>query len=201
MVITWHGFNYFKIQNSHHSIVLNPYALDGSASSSKVKGEVVIFSDPKQKANCKIDPEAMVIDSGGEYEVKDIFIYGRPINGQIIYLIIFEDMRIAFLGEYGHQELTDKDLELVEGADILIVPVGGGDLTNAKEANRILGQVEPRIVIPSCFAIKGSKFKADNVADFIKEFGIKEEVLDKFKVQKKDLPQEDVKLIVLQAQL
>ncbi|MFA5127209.1 MAG: MBL fold metallo-hydrolase [Patescibacteria group bacterium] len=201
MVITWHGFNYFKIQNSHHSIALNPYALDGATSYGKVKAEVVIFSDPSKKAGCKIDPEALVIDSAGEYEVKDIFVYGRPINGQIIYLLIFEDMRIAFLGEFGHQELTDKDLELIEGADILILPVGGGNLANAKEANNILGQVEPRVVIPSCFAVKGSKFKADNVADFIKEFGIKEEVLDKFKVQKKDLPQEDVKLIVLQAQL
>lgn len=201
MIISWQGFNYFKIQNSHQTVVLNPYSLDGATKYGKVKGDVVIFSDPKAVSGCKLDEQAMIISSPGEYEVKDIFIYGQQINGQIIYLLIFDDMRLAFLGEFGHQELTDQDLELIEGADILILPVGGGKLTTAKEANKIIGQVEPRVVIPSCFAIKGSKFKADNLNDFVREFGVKEEVLDKWKVQKKDLPQDDVKLIVLQPQL
>jgi len=97
------------------------------------------------------------------------------------------------LGEFGHQVLSDQDLELIEGADILILPVGGGDLTTAKEAVKIISQVEPRIVIPSCH-------QADSIALFIKEFGVKPEEMDKLKISKKDLPQEDIKLIILKTQ-
>ncbi|MFA6253374.1 MAG: MBL fold metallo-hydrolase [Patescibacteria group bacterium] len=201
MYISWHGNNYFKIQNSQHSIVLDPYSLDKNFKYGKAKGDVAIFTDPQGVEGCKLDEEAMVIASAGEYETKDIFVYGLQTNGHLIYLIIFEDVRIAFLGEYGHQPLTDKDLELVSGADILLLPVGGGAMANAKEANNIIGQIEPRLVIPSAYQVKELKNKADGLELFIKEFGIKPEEHDKFKVSARDLPQDDLKLIVLKAQV
>jgi hypothetical protein len=201
MYISWHGNNYFKIQNSQHSISLNPYSLDKNFKYGKVKGDIAIFSDPQYVAECKLDDESMVIDSAGEYEAKDIFVYGHQTNGHLIYLIIFEDIRIAFLGEYGHQALSDKDLELVGGADILILPVGGGEMATAKEANNIIGQLEPRLVIPSAYHVTELKNKADDLGLFLKEFGVKAEEHEKFKINAKDLPQDDLKLIVLQAQV
>lgn len=201
MYISWSGYNYFKIQNSQHSIVLNPYALDKNFKYGKVKGDIAIFTDPQKIIDCKLDEEVMLIDSAGEYETKDIFVYGRQTNGHLIYLIIFEDVRIAFLGEHSGQALTDKDLELVEGADILILPVGGGELANAKQANSLIGQIEPRLVIPSGYEVKELKNKADSLDIFVKEFGVKVEEHDKFKISAKDLPQDDVKLIVLKPQL
>lgn len=201
MYISWQGNNYFKLQNSQHSIVLNPYSLEDNYKYGKVKADVAVFTDPRMVKSCKMDEDTMVIDSAGEYETKDIFVYGRPTNGHLIYLIIFEEIRIAFLGEYGHDPLTDKDLELVEGADIVILPVGGGQLANAKEANNLIGQIEPRLVIPSAYQVKELKNKADSLESFVKEFGVKPEEYDKFKVSSKDLPQDDVKLIVLKPQL
>lgn len=201
MYISWSGYNYFKIQNSQHSIVLNPYALDKNYKFGKVKSDIAIFTDPQKVAECKLDEDVMLIDSAGEYEAKDIFVYGRQTNGHLIYLIIFEDVRIAFLGEYGGQSLTDKDLELVSGADILITPVGGGEMANAKQANSVIGQIEPRIVIPSAYGVKELKNKADSLEIFVKEFGFKVEEYDKFKVSTKDLPQDDMKLVVLKPQL
>ena len=201
MYISWSGYNYFKIQNSQHSLVLNPYALDKNYKYGKVKGDIAIFTEREQVANCKLDSETMIIDSAGEYETKDIFVYGRQSNSHLIYLIIFEEVRIAFLGEYGGEPLSDKDLELVSGADILILPVGGGELASAKQANNIIGQIEPRLVIPSAYAVKELKNKADSLEAFVKEFGVKAEEYDKFKVSSKDLPQDDVKLVVLKAQL
>lgn len=201
MIISWQGFNYFRIQNSQQSIVFNPYSLDSTTKYGKVKADIAIFSNPKAVTGCKMDEETLVVSAPGEYEVKDVFVYGQAINGQAIYLVIFESIRIAFLGEFGHNELTDKDLELIEGADILILPVGGGEFSTAKEANKIIGQVEPRVVIPSCFSTKGFKFKVDGVDAFVKEFGASTENMDKWKFSKKDLPQEDVKVIILEPQL
>ena len=200
MQISWQGFNYFKLSNSQRSVIFNPYSLDKNIKFSKVKADVVLFTDPKTYFPVKVNEQSFVIDSPGEYEVSDIFVYGRQLNGSNIYLVSFEDVKITFLGEYGHAFLTDKDLELIEGADILILPVGGGDLTTAKEAVKIIGQVEPRIVIPSCHKSGMGKIKADEVNIFVKEFGVKAEEIDKLKVSKKDLPQDDVKLFILKPQ-
>ncbi len=200
MQILWEGFNYFKLQNSQQTVLLNPYSLDKVGTFSKIKADLALFSDPKYLESGKVKDDAFVIEAPGEYEVNEIFVYGHKINGQIIYLINFEDIKIAFLGEFGHQTLTDKDLELIEGADILILPVGGGDLTTAKEAVKIISQVEPRIVIPSCHQAGMAKLKADDISLFVKEFGVKPEEMDKLKISKKDLPQEDIKLIILKTQ-
>jgi len=197
MTISWHGFNYFRLQSGELSVVLNPYSLDKSSKVNRVKSDVVLFSNPEKIDDGSFDKEAFLIDSPGEYEVKNIFVYGRQKNGNIIFLITIEDIKVAFLGDYGHHELTDKDLQLVEDADVLIVPVGGGDLTTAKEAVKIIGDVEPRIVIPSAHSVGMGKVKADPVSVFVKEFGVQPEETDKFRIQKKNLPQEDIKLVVL----
>ena len=200
MQISWQGFNYFKVYNSRQTLIFNPYSLDKTTKFGKAKADVVLFSNPKNITRTKLHEQAFVIDLPGEYEVSDIFIYGQSINGNIIYLVSFEGIKIAFLGEFGHVGLTDDDLELVEGADILILPVGGGDFTTPKEAVKIIGQVEPRIVIPSCHKSGMGKLKAESINVFIKEFGVKPEEFDKLKISKKELPQEDVKLFILKPQ-
>lgn len=200
MHITWQGFNYFRIQNPQVTILLNPYSLEKGATFNKVKSDIALFTNPKEFIANKISDDAFVIDAPGEYEVKDVFVYGRQINGAVIYLLTFEDVKIAFLGEFGHEPLSDKDLELVEGADVLILPVGGGDLTTAKEAVKIINQVEPRIIVPSCFQPGMGKMKVDNIDLFIKEFGVKAQEEEKLKIVKKDLPQEDMQLVVLKPQ-
>jgi len=200
MTISWHGFNHFKLKGTNNSLIFNPYGLDKVTKFSKSSADIILFSDTSQIAKTKVSPESFVVDSAGEYEVNDIFVYGRDVKGNIIYYVIFEDIKIAFLGEFGHDDLANGDLELIEGCDILILPVGGGDLTTAKEASKIIQQVEPRVVIPSCHKVGMGKLKADSVLDFVKEFGVKPEEDDKYKIKQKDLPQEDVKLIILKPQ-
>ena len=190
MVISWQGFNYFKLQNGQHSLIFNPYSLDAKTKFSKAKANVVLFSDPAKVAKTKVNDEAMVIDSPGEYEISDIFVYGHKVKDKLIYSVIFEGITVAFLGEFGHGEMANGDLELIEGADILILPVGGGDLTNSKEAMKLISQIEPRLVIPSCHS-------SSSLSTFVKEFGVKPETVDKLRVKKKDLMTEDLRLVVL----
>ena len=81
MIISWHGFNYFKLKDNDHSLVLNPYALDKDSKFSLVNADVILFSDPSQVSKTKFNKEAFVIDSPGEYEVSNIFVYGRNVKG------------------------------------------------------------------------------------------------------------------------
>lgn len=202
MIITWHGFNYFKLKTTQHSVLLNPYSLDKKTTFSKVNSNLILATDREKFDRAKkADKNSFVVESAGEYEVDDIFVYGRQTeSGHLIFLINLENIKIAFLGEYGHEDLANGDLELVEGADILILPVGGGDYSSSKEANKLIGKIEPRIVIPSCHKAGSFKLKADPVDIFIKDLGVKPEKIDKLKIKKSELPQEELKLIVLDKQ-
>lgn len=82
-----------------------------------------------------------------------------------------------------------------------MIPVGGGKTINAKQAVELISQIEPRIVIPMHYQIKDLKTKTplDGLETFIKEFGVTpKETVSKFKISKKDLPQDDVQLVVLE---
>ena len=118
------------------------------------------------------------------------------VNGATVYVMTIEGISIAYVGALKVRELTGEQLSALEGADILIVPVGGGPVCSAKEAVQIINQVEPRIVIPSYYRIAQSK-GLDAVQVFLKEYAAPSEETDKFKIRKKDLPQEDTKVIII----
>ncbi|MDP2736324.1 MAG: MBL fold metallo-hydrolase, partial [bacterium] len=147
-----------------------------------------------------------IINTAGEYEIKGVFVEGVESahdekNGDergenIIYRIEMEDISITHLGDLGHV-LDTKQLEKLEGTDILIIPVGGKYTINAAKAVEVISQIEPRIVIPMHYKVPGLKFDLDGVDKFIKELGIKPRTEEKLKISKRDLPQEDMELVVL----
>jgi L-ascorbate metabolism protein UlaG (beta-lactamase superfamily) len=75
--------------------------------------------------------------------------------------------------------------------------VGGKYTINAAKAVEVISQIEPRIVIPMHYKIPGLKADVDGVEKFIKELGLKPRNEEKLKISKKDLPQEDMELVVL----
>jgi len=213
MIINWFGQTCFKIQGQTSALVTDPLDKSCGLKIPRLTADVVTISrdnDNAQTVKGMADQEPFIIDGPGEYEAKNIFVYGIPTvnpekNGKtespnIIYRIEMEGITIAHLGFLDHV-LDDSEMEKLEGTDILILPVGGGEVINAKQATEIISQLEPRIVIPMHYALPGLKIKnkIDDVKMFCKEFGAcpKEEI-NKFKITKKDLPQEDLKVVVLQ---
>jgi L-ascorbate metabolism protein UlaG (beta-lactamase superfamily) len=165
---------------------------------SRTKAQVVLTSNPDSPlannlglANPGPDAALHEISSPGEYEVNGIFIQalaGPNTETNLFYLDI-EKVTFAFLGSL-ESPLENGQLEVLEGVDVLILPVGG-KLT-PKQAKQIVSQVEPRIVIPVFFKVPGLKPKLQPVDTFLKELGGKHiEHVDKLKLTKKDLPAED----------
>ena len=75
-------------------------------------------------------------------------------------------------------------------------------MLDAQAASQVISQIEPRIVIPMYFKIPGLKINLDSVSRFSQEFGVKEDAtMDKLKINKKDLPQEETKIIILRPQV
>ncbi|MDP3882492.1 MAG: MBL fold metallo-hydrolase [Candidatus Staskawiczbacteria bacterium] len=154
--------------------------------------------------------EPFIIDGPGEYEVKGVFVQGIPsfhdnIEGKergqnTIYLIEAEDIKICHLGDLGQKQLTDEQLEKIDSVDVLMIPVGGEYTIDSQEAQKIISQIEPLVVIPMHYALPklSSKIKLDSVDKFLKTMG-KPSVtsVDKFTVKASTLPKEGMEIVVL----
>lgn len=214
MIINWFGQACFKIQGEKSIIVTDPFDKSIGLKIPRLSADIVTVShDHYDHNNIKgvkgiAIPEPFIITESGEYEIKNTFVYGissyhdnqeGKIRGEnIIYRIEMEGITLAHLGDLGHL-LTNGQVEKLEGVDILMIPIGGIYTINAKQAGEVISQLEPRIVIPMHYKIKGLKVNIDSLDKFCKEIGVcPTETITKFKVTKKDLSQEEMKIIVLQ---
>jgi len=212
MYITWLGQSCFKLQDKIGpdgvTLITDPFGSDVGLKVPHYEADIVTVSHGHHDHNNTdaIRGKPFIINTAGEYEIKGMFIEGVESahdekNGaergeNIIYRIEIEDISITHLGDLGHV-LDTKQLEKLEGTDILIIPVGGKYTINAAKAVEVISQIEPRIVIPMHYKVPGLKADIDGVEKFIKELGIKPRNEEKLKISKKDLPQDDMELVVL----
>ena len=196
MQIQWLGLAAFKIQTKNSVIVTNPYADSTGLKMPKLKADIVMTTDAESALSNnlnRLSGDGFIIDGPGEYEIGGTFAYGLN-GGNTVYVIEDEGITIAFLGALD-TDLTNTQLETIEGVDILLLPVG---TLNKEQRTVIISQVEPRVIIPYLFKQPKIKEKFSPLEDFLKEMGIKKAEFDtKYSIKKNDLPQEEAKVILL----
>lgn len=126
------------------------------------------------------------IPGPGEYEVAGVEV--ENING--ITFFKAEDLNIVYLDKR-KKTLEEKEVEGIDDVDILMVPIGGGEVFDPKEALTAIGEIEPRIVIPMYFI---------DAREFSKVEGVSFETMDQLKINKSSLTEEERKIIILNAQ-
>jgi len=212
MHISFLGHSCFKIQDKITAdgitVLTDPYDKSVGLRAPSLEADIVTISHDHADHNNKsaVRGTPFVVDTAGEYDVKGVLIEGIDSfhdekNGaerghNIIFRITVDDVSIVHLGDLGHI-LDTKQLEHLSGADILLVPVGGKYTLDTKKAVEVVSQIEPRIVIPMHYKTEGVKLEIDGVEKFIKELGLKPRFEDKLKISKKELPVEDMELVVL----
>ncbi|MBI2426343.1 MAG: MBL fold metallo-hydrolase [Candidatus Kerfeldbacteria bacterium] len=199
MIITWHGESCIKIQSGETVIYLDPIQQPGFTPPRFSKATIVALTNDTGKQDFPKD--TFVVSEPGEYEVAQVFFYAYPWydNGdrRNIFSIEMEGMTLVHLGNI-HESLGDDVLENLEGADVVMVPVGGQGVYDAKKASEVIASIEPRIVIPMSYSVKGVDVKRDTLSPFAKEMGISaSEPLDKLKMSARDLPQGEMRILPL----
>ena len=104
-----------------------------------------------------------------------------------------------YKGRWGSNQphvLTDAQIEAVGDVDMVLIPVGGTYTIDAKTAAQVIGQIEPKIIVPMHYKVPGLNVDLDGPEKFIKEMGLTPEKTDKFKITKKLLPAEEMKLVI-----
>ena len=145
--------------------------------------------------------EPFVVMGPGDYEVKEIFIRGIMLNTEIsgknyintVYFLSVDNISIAFLGVLSSGDIPKDVREVIDGPDILFIPVSGAGAISPKESAKLASSLEPKMIIPMDY---------DNASlkTFLKEIGEeKAEVVDKLTLKRKDLEGKEGEVVVLSA--
>lgn len=206
MQINYLGHSCFKIKTKNTILITDPFDQYIGFSMPLTKADIVTISHEHKDHNYlkKIEGNPFIIRAPGEYEIADISIFGlRAFHDKVkgaergrntIYTIRTEEISLCHLGDLGHK-LSDKQLEEVNGVDVLFIPVGGVYTIDPKEAVEVVNQVEPKIVIPMHYKSSGLDDKIfgglATLDDFLKEIGALEARKEnKLVISKVSLPEE-----------
>lgn len=198
MNINWYGQTCFKITTQKNkgeavSILIEPPDKDSGFRGPKLEADILLVNSQDQKVG---SGSYFLISGPGEYDIKGVYIKGIASQNKknTIYTIETEEIKICHLGKLEQKELSSDQLEKIGDIDILMIPIGGTYTIDAKEAIKVMAQIEPKIIIPMHFG-----GKLDGLDKFLKVLGIKSlEPLAKLSVKKKDIFSEEAKVIVLE---
>jgi len=228
MNIIWHGQSLFKIitipkKNSQIKIVIDPFDEATGLKVPSLEADILLITHGHYDHNNlkAVKGQPFLVTGPGEYEIKEVFIQGissfhdnsqgkttptlrppwlppGPRGENTIYIIETEEMRLCHLGDLGQKELNPEQLEKMGEIDVLMIPVGGISTISAKEAVKIMSQIEPKITIPMHYQIPKLKIKLNSLDNFLKTMGIKSlEPIPKLSIKKKDLSEGEAKIILL----
>ncbi len=213
MQLYWHGYSSIridaKIGDADVTLLTDPFESEASVRFPRTISPDILALSHQDRKRFNLEGaqgSPFIISDPGEYEVKGIFVTGiqdpsvdagekvRPV----IYRFLVEGMAIAFLGQL-KRKLTPLEIEALNDIDILLIPVGGGDVMDSKVANETIAEIEPRVVVPMYYDLPGIKTKLSGVDAFCKSLGVcKRQDATKLKLSKKDLPTEDLLVAVLE---
>ncbi len=200
MTISWYGEACFLLESNGVRILIEPPQKDSGINPPRLKSDILIYSKNRsQMSDVKgqlSEPDAFIINGPGEYEIKGINILGIADEENTLYNIEIDGIKISHLG-FLNKDLDDEKMALVNEPDIVLVPIGNNDILDAETAMKVINKIEPSIAIPMLYDIKGLKIKRAPLSIFLKESEAKESSQPKLTVKKKDLIEEETKIIIL----
>jgi L-ascorbate metabolism protein UlaG (beta-lactamase superfamily) len=153
----------------------------------------------------KGDP--VVLDTPGEYSASGINAtgidsfhdekQGEERGHSTIFVFESEGIRLCHLGDLG-TDLTPKQLEDIDGIDILMIPVGGKFTIDGRKAAEIVRKIEPKIVIPMHYKTSGLNINIDDEKKFCNEMGnCPKNKVTKINLKAKDLEGKNMEVVIM----
>lgn len=217
MEITYLGHSCFKLKSKQGTVVTDPYGPEVGFSMPSTSADIITVSHGhfdhnavKNVSGTARREKPFLITSPGEYEVGGISVFGYPtyhdaVEGKekgsnVIYVIQIDGVRIAHLGDLGH-ELSESLVEELGTVDVLLCPVAGVyGILDAKGAIDVIHALEPSYVVPMHYLTDKHDKKAfigmQTAQDFMKEYGVSKEPVELLSVNAGSLP-DSTELVLL----
>lgn len=135
-------------------------------------------------ASDSVNIDGFIIDGPGEYERKNVFVEA-PFE-QSVFKILAEEVTMLYPGK--SKKFSDKQIEALDGIDLLFLPAGEEDSMTLKDALELSATLEPSIIIPMLYS---------NIEVLNKE-GLEGEIAKSAKIVKASLPEEGHQTIFLE---
>jgi L-ascorbate metabolism protein UlaG (beta-lactamase superfamily) len=212
MEVSWYGYNCFGVKTKGGSLLVDPYKSDIGLALPNLKANVVVLSNEEEKSNNAeaVGDEPKVLTWPGEYEVAGIAITALEISAALVegqkgptaksmvYSFDADGLKVCYISNFT-VPLTEELMESIGDVDILVAPVGKGNL---EEIHKVIEEIEPRVVIPVGYKTGGLKLEAGDLESFMKKTGAPISTpREKFTVStRSELPQEKTEFVVLSPQ-
>jgi len=200
MVITWHGNFTIKIVSQGKILIIDPHSATAGLSAVRGKADLVALSNPANPDMSHlsgIQNHPTLIGGAGEYSIDSLVLFAQGWhdaegNERNLQRWHIEGMVLLHVGAL-NRKLEDAELQKLEqiNIDILLLPIGGQDGLNTKEALELLTTIEPRVVIPINYKIPKLTSQHEPVTQFAKEMGINPiQAVPKYSISANKLPAE-----------
>jgi L-ascorbate metabolism protein UlaG (beta-lactamase superfamily) len=187
MDINWLGHSCFRIKSRNATIVTDPYPPDLGYSLGKPSADIITVSHPHPGHSYTdgVTGDPRQVKGPGEYEISGVMIIGIATfhdndkgakrGKNTVYLMEVDGVSVCHLGDLGHA-LTADQVEQIEEADVLLLPVGGVHTIGAAVAAEVVRQLEPKVVVPMHYRTDTLNRGLATVDGFLKEMGLKESI-------------------------
>jgi L-ascorbate metabolism protein UlaG (beta-lactamase superfamily) len=198
MDIYWLGHGCFRFRGRDATVVTDPAPPTTGYRIKGVAADVVTQSSEAVEVSYRqaLTGEPKFINGPGEYEIAGVLITGvrtahdpeSSDHRNVAYVFDLDDVRICHLGSMSHKP-SSEDIEVLGGADVLIVPVGGGKVFDAQRAAETVSLLEPKIVIPMQYQTEASTGELMSVDRFLKELGMEAKAAEsRLSITKSNVP-------------
>lgn len=152
MKITWLGHACFALESDDYRVLLDPYTKVKGYDELQVSAHKVLCSHEHYDHNAREKVTMPLIERPCPFTIETMDTYhddacGAKRGTNKVHILRAEGVTAVHLGDLGHL-LTPKQAEQIYGCDVLMIPVGGCYTIDAAQAKAVVGQVQPRIVIP-----------------------------------------------------
>ncbi len=204
MVITYHGAAFCKVSQGDTTLAFCPIGKQSSLSVPKSSADIALIPLSLPDFNgvdtvSHSGKEPFVVNGPGEYEIGGIMIRGFASEGpqgspNTVYAVHWDDISFCHAGALTAPTLPGDALESLGDIDVLFVYLDEEAGLHARDAQKLVKQIEPHIIIP----LAGPKGKAEYAA-FVKESGVTGAAVDRFTFKKRDIEMRNGDIIILES--
>ena len=167
MKITYLGHSCFKFEKDGFAMIVDPYKAGSVPGYAPLKENAnQVLSSHKHDDHFGLNEVKLAVTRADTpFMISFIETFHDGQNGALrgfnnVIIIDVAGLRLVHMGDIGC-DLTDDQIDLIRGCDVLMIPVGGYYTIDAERAKRYVDQIGPAITIPMHY--RGEGFGYDEI--------------------------------------
>ena len=186
MKLKWLGHSCFQLTLDNGKVlVTDPYDDSVGYPPLKVRADAALSSHGHFDHNCfaAVEGDPVILDAPGSRELFGAKITAVPSfhddqrgakRGQnLIHLIEADGLRVAHLGDLGHQPDTEAQKQALSNLDVMLIPIGGYFTIDTPAAVALIEAFKPRCAVAMHFSNAYCHFPISDEAEFARLTGAK----------------------------